>query len=76
MSLLLLVELKTINAIKPNRSKIWGWSSRLKQDYVCTFLVFLGDESVCQEWIEKAGTIGSEMETTRLETNRKNVQSK
>ena len=76
ISLLLLVELKTINVIKPNRSEIWGWSSRLEQEYVCTFLVFLGDESVCQEWIEKGGTTASEMETTRLETNSKNVQSK
>ena len=76
ISLLLLVELKTINVIKPNRSEIWGWSSRLKQEYVCKFLVSFGDESVCQEWIEKGGTTASEMETTRLETNSKNVQSK
>ena len=54
-----------MNVIKPNRSETWGWSSRLKQEYVCTIIVFLGDESVCQEWIEKGGTTASEMETKR-----------
>ena len=50
--------------------------TRLEQEYVCIFLIFLGDKSVFQEWVEKGGTTASEMETTTLETNSKNVQCK
>ena len=76
ISPLLLVELKTIKIIKPNRDETWGWSLRLKQKYVCIFLIFLGDESVCQKWLEKGGTTVSKMKITTLETNSKNVQSR